>query len=168
MKRHGRLSRTLLWAVGHGYTVDRSGAVFLPNGKLCRQRLIDGYWTITAGPGNGNERGAVRVHKLIGYFKYGEAIFADGLVLRHRDNNARNNTWDNVVIGTQSQNMLDRPLEDRRLHAQRAADTKRVLDDDGVAQLKADRATGMTYSQLRAKYGLAKSSISCILHRGGH
>jgi hypothetical protein len=51
----------------------------------------------------------VQVHRLLGYQKFGKKMFQKGIQIRHKDNNKSNNFDDNILIGTQSDNMMDIP-----------------------------------------------------------
>lgn len=59
-------------------------------------------------------------HRLQAFQKYGIKIYEDGIMVRHRDGNPLNNSWENILIGTASENMMDIPKELRiknALHA---------------------------------------------------
>lgn len=95
----------------------------------------------------------VMTHRLVAYQKYGDAMFAPGIVVRHRDGNPLNNHADNILIGTQSDNMMDMPQATRKRTAIAATTKNRVLTDEQVRALKEDRFVhGLTYQQLSDKY----------------
>jgi len=60
-------------------------------------------------------------HRLQAYQKYGNEIYKKGVVCRHLNGNPLDNSLDNIVIGTQSDNMMDRKKEDRIAHAKLAS-----------------------------------------------
>lgn len=51
----------------------------------------------------------IKVHRLVAYKKYGDAALADKIDTRHLNGIRTDNSWDNVVIGSRSDNMLDIP-----------------------------------------------------------
>jgi len=102
----------------------------------------------------------IYVHRLIALEKYGEAVFAPGIQVRHRDGNPLNTDPSNILIGTPSENAMDKPREVRVAVAGRAA---RRLTDAQVRELRSDRLQGASYSELSVKYGIQKSTISYIV-----
>lgn len=56
-----------------------------------------------------NKTKTLTVHRLQAYQKYGNKLFEEGIVVRHFDGNKLNNSSDNILIGTQSDNMMDIP-----------------------------------------------------------
>ena len=70
---------------------------------------------------NENKTCRILVHRLQAYQKFGDEIFKEGVVVRHLDNNSLNNSFDNIAIGTQLDNILDRPSEERLNHAKYAS-----------------------------------------------
>jgi hypothetical protein len=107
----------------------------------------------------------IMVHQLAAYQKFGAAALGVGVGVRHKDGDGLNNSADNILIGTQSDNMLDRDPEDRREHAKKAARARRKLTPDEAAALREDREQGMKYAELCAKYGISKAAVSYIVNR---
>lgn len=58
--------------------------------------------------------GQVYLHRAMAYRKYGNKIFAEGVVVRHKDGDKMNWSSRNIVLGTHSENMRDIPMETRR------------------------------------------------------
>lgn len=104
------------------------------------------------------------VHRLQAYQKFGEDLFKPGIVVRHLNGNPMDNSFDNIEIGTESDNWMDIPKEKR---IERARNAARMLPKrysrDKIAMIKADRASGMSYNKLMKKYGISsKGTISYI------
>jgi hypothetical protein len=99
----------------------------------------------------------VPVHKLAAYQKYGDEVFSNQV--RHLDGLSLNNDLDNIAIGTGSDNMMDRPAEDRRLHAIKAASTLRRFKSDEVKYIRSCNSSG---NCLAKELGVSKSTISYI------
>jgi hypothetical protein len=108
----------------------------------------------------GGEVYPVEVHRLLAFEKFGEAAFAEGIQVRHLDNNSLNNSWDNIVLGTPTQNAMDRPKEDRQAHA---ALGNQQFTEEFIHQLRLDHTSGLGYKKLRAKYGIPLSTLSYYL-----
>ncbi len=117
-------------AVKRGYTVDQFGVVIGPLRKPLQLMLRKGrntpYLCFTI-----NDR-KVKVHRFVAFLKFGARALRAKIVVRHQDNNNFNNSWDNILLGTQSQNERDKPAETHqrsgaRLLASRAS--RRILVD---------------------------------------
>ena len=102
----------LVLAVEKGYTIDKDGNVSY-KGKYRRLTLDDkGYYKFTVNAGEGY-RMCVMVHRLQAYYKFGDDIFKPGIVVRHLNGISTDNTYDNIEIGTHSDNMMDKPKDVR-------------------------------------------------------
>ncbi len=107
-----KINAAIRYAADRGYTVDQCGNVYGPANaqlKLLQKRhtrMI--YLSFSVGDTK------VKVHRFVAYLKYGRRALRKGVHVRHRDGDNFNNSWDNVLIGTQSQNELDKPIELRR------------------------------------------------------
>ena len=96
-----------------GYTIDDSGNVKNKKGiKLNPYNDGKGYLNICI---RVSREGTYKapIHRVQAYKKYGDKIFSKKLVVRHLDSNPSNNSKDNIELGTQSQNMYDKPKEIR-------------------------------------------------------
>lgn len=102
----------------------------------------------------------IAVHRLIAYQKFGEESNVPGIHVRHKDNDSSNNNEDNIVLGTGSENCLDRPVVDRKKHA---AKGNQQLSPDTIAAIRSDHCAGMGYKKLRRKYGIPLSTLSYYL-----
>lgn len=102
----------------------------------------------------------VPIHRLVAFQKFGDLVFEPGTVVRHRDGNPLNNLEDNVLIGTISQNAMDRPEQARKEHAAKGAQKH---SDALIAEIRHDHQSGLGYKKLRAKYGLPLSTLSYYL-----
>lgn len=91
-----------------GYRIDNAGIAINPKG-LAVKGVIDsnGYKAIkTRVKGKVVE---VQHHRLQSYQKYGDAMFKDGIVVRHLNGIKTDNSWDNIGIGTGKENAMDIP-----------------------------------------------------------
>ena len=143
-----------------GYRVIH-GAVFSSKGKQRKLKTNNSstrYWFFNVK----FETGAfpVAVHRLLAYQKFGDAAFVDGIHIRHKDNDSMNNSEDNIILGTGSENCMDRPVEERKKHA---AKGNQKHTPELIAAIRADHEAGLGYKKLRKKYGLPVSTFSYYL-----
>lgn len=146
-----------------GYTADQDGEIFSKTGKKLATSKGGGryaYFTIIV---NGENK-PVRVHQFVAFLKYGRKALASNVVVRHKDDNPDNNTFANIRIGTQSDNMMDQPRSVRIKRARHAARSTRKLTAAQMRDLLADHEAGIPYSKLMIKYGIAKSTVSYIVN----
>lgn len=99
--------------IDKGYSMGKTGKLFNPNGVEVVGSDLGGYMS-TWQRLKGTESIQIRFHQIQAYQKFGEKMFEKGIVVRHLDGNPLNNHWDNIAIGTQSDNMLDIPKKIRK------------------------------------------------------
>lgn len=101
----------LLYAISKGYRCDCLGQVISPDGEITNGYIGNhGYQTI----GIRNEKTKkchVAVHRLQAFQKYGDKIFEKGVVVRHKNNIKTDNNYDNILIGSYSDNYHDNSQE---------------------------------------------------------
>lgn len=143
-----------------GYRVTEEGEVISPHsGKPLKLYLRKhGYLSFSY-----DHTDKVWVHRLQAFQKYGERIYEPGIQVRHLDGNSVNNRADNIAIGTQSENMMDRRPEDRLAHAKHAASHIRKLSAEDVVAMREARAAGAKLSDLCRRYGMSMGGISDIV-----
>lgn len=169
----------ILLAVAKGYKVLANGSVINGVGLIVnayaknnpsnkkRGNFVTGRlcFTIYEGQRPDRKKYQIFVHRLQAYQKFGEAMFMDGIEVRHKDNNHLNNGEDNILLGTKSENMMDLPEEFRIKRAKRAASFLRALTDDQVREIRRLSAAGVTYNTLVEQFGVAKGTISYVVNR---
>ena len=74
------------------------------------------------------------------------------------------NRLENIKLGTQSQNSMDRPKEERLAHGKHAASFRRKLTEGEVVELRDLRDQGWIYSDLCKKYDISKTAVSYIVN----
>jgi len=121
------------YAYERGYRMDKDGTFYNPKGNIVRGHLDDGYRNFKIRvPGNYKKHYHFRLSRFQAYCKFGDKIYEEGIVVRHLNGIRDDNSWDNIEIGTQSQNMLDRPVEERKKHAIKASRKIAKYDVDEV------------------------------------
>src|SRR5690554_3122960 len=118
-------------AVKKGYSVTEDGLLLNPKGKV-RGKCISnrGYYQITLRIKKVNYK--TYTHRLQAYQKYGDKLFGEGVMVRHLDGDPLNNSWDNIVIGNNSQNQMDIPKQVRIKRAVHATSYVRKYDKEEV------------------------------------
>lgn len=143
-----------------GYYVDKDGNLFnCKSQKLStsKNNKGNGYLSFNIRL-NGSKPTRSFVHRLQAFQKFGDELFKEGIVVRHLDGDSTNNSYNNILIGTQIDNMLDVPLEKRIINASNPLHNHEVIIKD--------RVNGYTYKQLMDKHGISsKGTISFILNK---
>jgi hypothetical protein len=96
-----------------GYRVEGM-KVFSPRGeKKWRNRGDGTKYPVIEGPViNGKFSKNLKVHRIVAYQKFGDAMFEKGIVVRHLNGNPLDFSCDNIAIGTQKENFADMTQED--------------------------------------------------------
>lgn len=163
-------TRHEILALEKGYRVTSEGVVIGRKGQPLKL-MVDsrGYLVFTydkAAP-------KVSVHRLQACQKFGLGLYGAGIVVRHLDGNPHNNHFDNIGIGTHTDNMQDRQPEDRLNHAMLAASHLRKITAADVVAMREARAAGVTIKELASRYQMSIGGISDIVtgkqrrHEGG-
>lgn len=116
---HIEFARREAIAYQKGYRVSKDGTFYSNRGNEIKYVCRDGY-VRTSLKVNGKNK-MLFAHRLQAYQKYGDAIYSKGILVRHLDGNKTNNHIDNIAIGTNRDNMMDRDKADRVAQASKAA-----------------------------------------------
>jgi site-specific recombinase XerC len=92
-------------------------------------------------------------------------LFKEGIQVRHLDGNYLNNHFENISIGTQSDNNYDIPKIVRIEKAMKGAAKVRKFDKETVEAIRVEKIKGASLSFLSKKYSAAKSTMSYIINR---
>lgn len=155
-----RRNQALIWAANIGYKVINN-QVYSHLGNKIKTRLENGYPRFTVR--HNKKTAELRVHRLLGYIKFGDKIFDPNLQIRHLDGNKENNNWDNIDIGTCSQNQFDKPLEIRKRCAVHATSFVKIHDHEAIIKR---RNEGASYKQLMQEFNISsKGTLSSIINK---
>lgn len=159
-------NKVLLEAYKLGYRISDDGKYLNPKGKILRGHkhgsgyLEGGIVTISSGKRKTEQ---FSLHRLQAYQKFGDTIFAEGIVVRHLDGNPLNNSFSNIEIGTQKDNALDIPKETRKRTGKNAASFLRKLSEKEAKEIRKLRQEGWKYKDLMKKFNIkSKATISYI------
>lgn len=145
-----------------GVRVLENGDVIV-NGKQYKGNKNQGYYRFQI-YNSENKRIFVFVHRLQAFQKYGLSMFKEGIVVRHLNSNPVDNSWDNIAIGTHSDNMMDIPQHIRLAKALHATSFIRKYDRDSVKRFYLDN--GKSYKKTMAEFGISsKGTLNYILKK---
>jgi len=150
-----RLNEAIVVAWEKGYRVSPDGSVTSPLGvNLKLYKDARGYYKF--GIAMGARRIQISVHRQQAFQKFGNAIFKKGIQVRHLDCDSENNGWENIAIGTQSDNMMDNPAALRSKRAAHAASKRKgAIPPRTLKKIIKDHAAGMSYKALMEKYNIS-------------
>lgn len=157
-------TKTTLAAFDRGYRISPSGKIISHHGNIMKGSYkgknppyrhfsikIDGKVKL------------VKTAKLQAYQKYGDKAFDDGVVIRHFDGDTKNETWDNILIGSASDNMMDINPDKRLSSSLIAARSQRRFSFEEIKQMRSLRESGSTLSEIGDRFGIKKSHVSMIV-----
>lgn len=148
-----------------GYYVNSDGEVIAPSGKARKLTLkkenggCGDYYRFNVKI-NGMSY-PIPVHRLVAYQKFGDKMFNEDTV-RHLDGNSKNNSFDNIVIGSYSDNSFDRDEQDRKEHSMKGVMKLRKFSDDEVRYIRNSKSK---QSDLCKQFGVVKGTIRGIRNR---
>jgi hypothetical protein len=104
-----KTSQAVLKAYKIGYRVSESGLLIGIKGQEIKKTAIDnnGYRYVCVRIGKTTYK--VHVHRIQAYQKYGMDVMKKEIVTRHLNGNPLDNSYHNIAIGTNSDNMMDIP-----------------------------------------------------------
>ena len=109
-----------------------------------------------------SERFQIKVHRLQAFIKFGEQIYSEKIHVRHLNGNPSDNSFDNIAIGSPSENQYDVPEEVRKArprHYRKTTNLKgdSIYDVEKVVEL---HKNGFSYRQIMKELGI--KSASCV------
>lgn len=96
----------IIYAYNKGYRVLSDGTLINKNGKILKPSIRSSYYFATSLRYYGKLK-QINVHRLQAYQKFSDKIFVKGIEVRHLNGNSKDNSWDNIGIGTASENQMD-------------------------------------------------------------
>ena len=149
----------LLLAFKNGYNVDKYGNILNTKGKKLKTSS-NGYLNVGLHLNGKSHR--VSVHRLAAYQKFGDKLFEKGIQVRHLNGNPLDNSYDNISIGTASENALDISKDNR---IKRSSLANRRFKREEVISILKDRSDGMSYNKLSKKYNICKGELSYFFNK---
>lgn len=118
------------YALERGFDIDKEGNMYGIRGTILKCSNKNGY-KVSGIKINGITKN-IFAHRLQAYKKFGDKIFEEGIMVRHLDGDSTNNSWDNIGIGTNSDNMMDISAEVRLAKALHATSFTRKHDKETI------------------------------------
>jgi len=157
----------LKYAYDKGYRV-KNGEPYSYKGHIIKgTNNGQGYYTFSLRiPGNRKYKSAnIKVHRLAAYQKYGLKMFENGIEVRHLNGNRHDNTWNNICIGTHSDNMMDQSKETRMKKSLKAATKRRRFIDEEMEHIRTLHKQGWSYTKLMKEFNISsKGTMSYIIN----
>ena len=145
-----------------GYRITEEGKVIGLRGEEVGYNRIGGYIGFKIRDVDGSNLG-VSAHRLQAYQKFGETIYQTGTVVRHLDGNPKNNSIDNIAIGSMRDNIMDRPAHERLEHALHATSFWRKYDKEEVRKFHEESGS---YKKTMEHFGISsKGTLHHILNK---
>jgi hypothetical protein len=166
LSKHDELIK---FAYSKGYDFTMEGDIIGPSGKKLKLQITKNnngvkYYRFGVKTKQ-NEKRNVNVHRFIAYHKFGNKIHEPGMYVRHLDNDSLNNSYDNIGIGTASDNQMDRPEEERMACSINAATKRRKFSDKEIEEIRKKHKNGSSYKTLMKEYNISsKGTISYIIN----
>jgi len=97
-------------AYKRGYRITENGIFINPKGNKIGS-IDNGYIKTNL---RINKKGIkLKAHRLQAFQKYGQSLYLPGIMVRHYNSNSLDNSWNNILIGTNSENQMDIPKQVR-------------------------------------------------------
>jgi hypothetical protein len=138
-----------------GYRIDRDGNIIGLKGHKLKLTIDGGYYKFSFRYMGKNPN--IKVHRFQAFMKYGEKIYESEIITRHLNDIKTDNSWDNILIGTHSDNMMDKSPELRKLCASHPKYCHKSIIKD--------HKEGLSYNKIMDKYGISsKGTVSFIIN----
>lgn len=164
MKTHNKISfgGYEVLAKERGYRVTKEGELLNPKGKPVGSLHRTGYHRF--GLKVDGRKCVVQTHRLQAYQKYGDAIYSKGIVVRHLNSDKTNNSIDNIAIGTNRDNIMDIPKEQRLASAIKA--TKEIIKYNPEEVIAFHNNNGRSYKKTMEEFNIPSgSSLHYVLNK---
>lgn len=167
------IRKAIYIAYERGYRVTEDGRLINAEGRelVVKRRGKQRYPTFSLNDKRISKSGVfgIPVHRFAGYCFYGDKIFNKDLVLRHLDANTENISKENLVLGTHSDNNLDKPKSTRIRAAKKARSAQGYrphnakLEDAQVREIRARYNNGESGYSISEDYGVSAQTIYYII-----
>jgi len=157
MSKHAEMT-----AYNLGYRITELGKIINPKGDLINGYKHKNYMQFGLRLPIGVRY--VSVHRLQAFQKYGDSMYAEGIVVRHFNGVSVDNSWDNILIGTQKDNMSDIPEAIRLSRAIYASSFKKKFDSVTIKIWHEEN--GNSYKKTMLHFSISsKGTLHHILNR---
>jgi len=153
--------RTEEYYYNKGYKISKSGEIINPRNKVIKGSISASGYLVIGGRINGKRTGC-SVHRLQAYQKYKKALYEENIEVRHLNGDPLDNSFDNIKIGSHSENMMDITRENRVKNALHATSFIRKYDKSMVKKF---HNKSKSYKKTMSRFGISsKSTLHYILN----
>ena len=137
-----------------GYKIDKNGVCYSKSGKILKGTInrSSGYIMISIRLDNKTIK--VSIHRLQAYQKYGEEMYVKGIEVRHLNGIRTDNFYDNIKIGTSSENKFDIPIE---IRLYKSSNANKKYSNIIVNEIKECYISGYSYKEIKNKYNISSN-----------
>lgn len=156
-------NQAIIQAFEKGYRVDVLGNITYRARVLNLCKSSFGYFLFSVRVVINGEKSLkqVLVHRLQAYQKFGNVIFTEGVCVRHKDGDCKNNSIENIILGNHSDNMMDKSPEVRMKTAIYASSFMKKHNHEEIIKLHNE---GKSYAEIMKILGTkSKGTISFII-----
>jgi hypothetical protein len=154
-------NQLIIEAFEKGYRATPDGRIFSRKGKelkLCKGAngyLVFGIRSKSCGTKT------IPAHRFVAYCKYGESAL-EAECVRHFNGNRDDLSYDNILIGSLSDNFNDNPEQWKIRFALSGANARRKLTLEQAKEAKAMLNSGSSMRAVAKKFGISKTSAQQI------
>ena len=143
-----------------GYRVMENGNIISKSGSILSGSINNGYIRISI---RSYIYSYFFAHRLQAYQKYGDALFKEGIEVRHKNGNSYDNSYDNILIGSHSENMMDIPQSIRVSRAIHASSFNKKYCREDVIDFHENNSR--SYKKTMERFGISsKGTLHFILN----
>lgn len=156
-------SKSVISAYKKGYRVLVCGGVVNQSGEMVRlTKNSRGYLKFSIR--HNKKSVTVFVHQLQAFQKYGDALYKSGVLVRHINGNPMDNSYQNIEIGSHSDNMMDIPESVRYAKSLHASSFVQKHDAQKIAAYYL--GNGKSYKKTMQHFGISsKGTLNYILKK---
>jgi hypothetical protein len=156
-----KTNKAIIEIFNRGYRATSSGEILNPSGEIRKLGVAKGYKRFTIR--TKKDYVSIPVHRFVAYQKFNSELFSSDIQVRHLDGNPLNNSFDNIAIGTASDNMMDKTPEIRLKMALNATQYVKKHNHEQIIQLyKKERS----YKKVMEKFNIkSKGTLNFILKK---
>jgi len=132
MNKLSRKNNAIIIAIDKGYYLNEEGKLFNSRNKEVIGNIYNGYKHLSIRDNEGEVK--IKFHRLQAYQKYKEKIFEKDIVVRHLNGNSLDNSSENIVIGSQSDNVMDMPKKIRLERAYYASSFTKKYNNNKIKE----------------------------------
>lgn len=150
-------------AYNMGYRVDESGNLFDNKNVIKNLNTPKRGYNIFQINNANNKKMKVFIHRLVAYQKFGQSIYKEGIVVRHLNGISNDNSYDNIEIGTFSDNMFDIPKE-KRIERSRKSNVK--YKNEELKNILSFYSESKSYKKTMIKFNISsKGTLWHVLNK---